>query len=170
MTIVTVVRHALIWLRRYGLAEAAGTVAALAGAWLAYHMSGNELAAALAANWAEAIAYYGVIVVADLRAVKSASLRDIVAVLRNMLVEFGPAEVLNLTLLRNTTLLAGITLAPSLVVGVLAGKLIADILFYLPTIASYELIRRRTRPHSHSPGSVTNHALADEVAAEAVGP
>jgi hypothetical protein len=37
-------------------------------------------------------------------------------------------------------------LAPSPALGIIAGKLAADICFYVPAIVSYELLRRRARP------------------------
>jgi hypothetical protein len=38
------------------------------------------------------------------------------------------------------------TLAPNPALGLVAGKLMADLVFYLPTIVGYELLRRRMRP------------------------
>jgi hypothetical protein len=40
---------------------------------------------------------------------------------------------------------AGMMLAPNTAVGVAAGKLAADLLFYVPTIVSYEVLCRRAR-------------------------
>jgi hypothetical protein len=39
----------------------------------------------------------------------------------------------------------GLVLSPNTAIGVVAGKLAADLIFYLPTIASYELLRRHRR-------------------------
>lgn len=133
------------WLHRYGPPELLGTVAALVGASLVYTASGSELAAAVAANWAEAIGYYGLIIIRDLRAGGRPSSRSAVSIIRGLVIEFGPAELLSLTLVRNATLFAGIAFASSLALGIIAGKLVADLLFYLPTILSYELLRRRAR-------------------------
>jgi hypothetical protein len=142
MATSTFTGKAATWLRRYGPPELLGTLAALLGATLAAQASGGALAAAVAANWAEALAYYAVIFVRDLRAGGQSTPRAALAVARAMLLEFGPAELLNLTLLRNASLLAGIALAPSLELGVIAGKLVADLFFYLPTIVSFELLGR----------------------------
>lgn len=132
-----------VWLRRYGPAELLGTAAALLAATLAHALTGSVVAAAVAANWAEGLLYYGWIFARDLRAAGPPTARSAIATLRAMALEFGPAEILSLVLVRNATLYAGITYLPSLSVGVLAGKVVADILFYLPTIISYELLRGR---------------------------
>ncbi len=134
----------LAWLRRYGPPEALGTLAALLGAAVA-HRVGGEVAAAVAANWAEFLAYYGVIAARDLLGRGRPSPGAALATVRDMAIEFGPAELLNLTVVRNAALLAGIAAAPSVVAGVLAGKLVADLLFYLPAIISHELLRSRRR-------------------------
>jgi pilus assembly protein TadC len=70
--------------------------------------------------------------------------------LRDLVLEFGPAEALDSLLLRPALMYAGILLAPNLALGVVAGKIAADICFYLPTILSYEWLRRRaTEMESH---------------------
>ncbi len=46
---------------------------------------------------------------------------------------------------RPTLIFAGMTLAPDLGIGIVAGKLAADLLFYVPTILGRELLRRRGR-------------------------
>jgi hypothetical protein len=143
MAVGTIVKRLGIWLRRYGPPELLGTVAALVGASLAQQMSSSEMAAAVTANWTEAIAYYGLIIIRDLWADGRSSPHAALTIIRSLVIEFGPAELLNLTLIRNATLYAGITMASSLAMGVIAGKIVADILFYLMAVASYELLRRR---------------------------
>lgn len=132
-----------VWLRRYGPPELLGTAAALLAAALAHALTGSTVAAAVAANWAEGLLYYGWIFARDLRAAGPPTARSAAATLRAMVLEFGPAEILSLVLVRNATLYAGMAYLPSLSAGVLVGKGVADILFYLPTILSYELLRGR---------------------------
>jgi len=59
----------------------------------------------------------------------------------------GLAEVLDCLLLRPALLYTGQMLAPNTAMGVVAGKLAADLIFYVPTIVSYELLHRRA-PHT----------------------
>lgn len=132
-----------VWLRRYGPAELLGTAAALLAATIAHALTGSAVAAAVAANWAEGLLYYGWLFARDLRAAGPPTARSAAATLRAMALEFGLAEILSLVLVRNVTLYAGIASMPSLGMGVLAGKGVADLLFYLPTIISYELLRGR---------------------------
>lgn len=143
MAIESLWRRAAGWLARYGPAELLGTACALLGAAAAQSATGSALAAAVAANWAEALGYYGVIAWRDIAAAGGPSRANLVATLRALLVEFGPAELVSLVAVRNAAIYGAITLAPSLELGVLSGKLVADVVFYLTAIASYELLRAR---------------------------
>jgi hypothetical protein len=70
--------------------------------------------------------------------------RALPAVLCNLALEFGPAEALDSLLLRPALMYAGVSMIPSLTaVGIVFGQVAADIVFYAPTIVSYELLRRR---------------------------
>lgn len=144
MSSVAVWERIRAWLWRYGPAELLGSAAALLGALFATRGGGGELGAAAAANWAEFFAYYGLIIARDVRALERLTPQGVRRTVRDLVLEFGPAELLNI-LVRNATLYLGIVALPSLALGVLAGKLVADVLFYLPAIVSYELLRRPAR-------------------------
>jgi hypothetical protein len=66
---------------------------------------------------------------------------------RDLLLEFGPAELLDSLVVRPFAMGLGVRMLGS-TVGVLVGKLVADVTFYLPVILTYES-RRRARKHSH---------------------
>ena len=120
------------WLRRYGPAEVCGLLGAFTGYLLA---RGHAAPAAYAAAIGESIGFYGCFL-----ACRKCSLRA-------LLIEFGPAEALDTLLVRPAAMaLATAALGPA--VGVLAGKLAADLVFYAPVIATYELLGRR----ASSPG------------------
>ncbi|MFL5800874.1 MAG: hypothetical protein ACJ8CR_03955 [Roseiflexaceae bacterium] len=70
-------------------------------------------------------------------------LRALPAVLCDLALEFGPAEALDSLLLRPALMYAGLTMIPSLALGIVFGQVAADIVFYVPTVVSYELLRRR---------------------------
>jgi hypothetical protein len=58
-------------------------------------------------------------------------------------VEFGPAEALDSLVVRPACVAVGVAaLGP--VAGVLVAKLVADLAFYVPVIATYELRKRVT--------------------------
>jgi hypothetical protein len=134
--------RAMGWLRRYLPAELLGTAATLLCAMAAMALWHNQAVAAVAGTWAENLAYYGLIVARDLRACGRRSPGAALATLRDIVLEFGPAELLDSALIRPAALYAGMALAPSFTLGIVAGKLAADLVFYLPTIISYELLRR----------------------------
>lgn len=141
----TTLQRPLVWLRRYLPSELLGVTAMLLCAWLATGLGANPAATALAATWAENTAYYGLMLFRDLRAGPRARSGAILATLRNTLLEFGPAELLDSLLIRPALLYAGIMLAPHLALGVTIGKLAADCCFYLLTISCFELLQRHTR-------------------------
>jgi hypothetical protein len=131
-------------IRRYLPAEIAGTAAAL-GAGLAFALAtGSFAAGAVAATFAESAGYYGVIAFIDFRAGRLSAERPL-RTLGNLLLEFAPAEGLDTLFVRPTLIFAGMTLAPHAGAGIVAGKLAADLLFYVPTILGRELLRRRGR-------------------------
>lgn len=131
------------WLWRYVPSEILGTAVALTVAWWALALGGGAAAAAVAATWAECLAYYSLMLARELRRHPPRSPRAALATLRNLLIEFGPAELLDGLLVRPTALYAGMALLPGLAAGVLAGKLVADLIFYVPAVISYELLGRR---------------------------
>lgn len=132
----------MAWLRRYLPAEGLSLTASICCTLVVLESSGSLLLAAIAGAWAENLAYYGAIVVRELRAARAFTPLELVRVARNLLIEFGPAELLD-NLVRPAALAASLAVAPSAALGALVGKLSADLVFYIPTILSYELLRRR---------------------------
>jgi len=134
-------RHALRqkvagWLYRYLPAEVLGTTCALLGASLTFALTGNSAVAALVAASAENIGFYGRLLARDLAG--TATLRGCLRALRDIALEFGPAEALD-SLLRPALMCAGTALLPDLHAAVIAGKLLADMVFYMLAIAAHEL-------------------------------
>lgn len=131
------------WVRRYLAAEVLSTVCALLAAWAAYLLTESLLLAAAANAASGSVSFYAVMLA---RAMRGRPARDLPAVLRDLLLEFGPAELLDTLLVRPGLIYLGMTLCPSPAVGVFLGKLAADLGFYAPAIVSYGLLRRRARP------------------------
>jgi hypothetical protein len=139
------------WIRRYALGEIVGLGVALAAAWLIHRATRSEVATAFGASIAESLGYYGAIVVREMvqEAYKAGTkrtpygLRQVAATLRALLLEFGPAEMIDTLLLRPFTMWLGqelLGLAP----GIVAGKLVADLAFYAPVILTYEIRKARS--------------------------
>jgi hypothetical protein len=148
------------WIGRYGLAELCGLVSAVTGSWLARLATGDAVASAYGGALGENIGYYGVIITreinADARACRDAGrpygMRDAGRTARNLLFEFGGAEVLDTGVIRPLAMGIGARFLGD-TWGVVAGKIAADIAFYVPVIAVYEFRRGRERRRADGIGS-----------------
>ena len=140
------------WLRRYGPAELAGVAAALLGSWLVHAWTGSEIAAAFGGSLGENVGFYGVIIGREIRADRHArvtigrryGIREWRGTALNLVVEFGAAELLDSCLLRPLAMGVGTSILGR-ELGVIAGKIVADITFYAPVILAYEMRRRTSR-------------------------
>ena len=119
------------WFRRYGPSEIAGTIFALGSFHGVRALGHSEILAAYAGSMAENIGFYGVMLLRELRTQAPRS------VVTRMLVEFGPAEMLDTLLVRPLTMSLGARWLGD-VLGSLLGKFLGDILFYVPVITIYE--------------------------------
>ena len=140
------------WLRRYGVAELAGISTALVSAWVADVLGAHPFAVAFAATVGENFGFYATIigrqVAADRRVAQRAGEpyvgRRVWRTTRELLLEFGPAELLDSLIIRPAAMGLGIRFLGR-DAGVVAGKLAADVTFYLPVILTYELRRAGKR-------------------------
>lgn len=130
------------WRRRYGWSEAMAAGVAVLVALAALNAGASVPIAAIAATLAEAIWFYGTLTWRDLRrerqeaAANDASLppKRADTLWRDLALEFGVAEAVDSLLLRPICYTAGLYwfgVAP----GILAGKLIADLLFWGPVLS-----------------------------------
>lgn len=142
------------WLRRYGLAECGGIAGAVVGSYLVRHTTGNAVAAAYGGAWGETLGYACTVLARDFisesRLVRSERRRlrlaDLGRVVTGLLAEFGPAGALDTFVTRPAAMALG-TRSLGLPLGVVVGKLAADVLFYVPVIIVYEH-RQHSRRHS----------------------
>ena len=128
--------HLRRWLRRYLPAEIVALLAAIAASQLVYFLSGSVAAAAVAGAWGETIAYYGTMALREHRT------STLLRATRNLVLEFGVAEVLDSLLIRPALMYAASQLIANVALGVALGKVAADVVFYVPAITAYELRRR----------------------------
>ena len=141
------------WLRRYGPAEVLSLLATLGAAVTTARAGGNGVAVALAATWAGNLAYFGLILAQDiwrtrrvLRAQHRAySAGTLARNVRALVVEFGLAEALDSLLVRPALMYWLPRWLHSVPQGIVVAKFAADVTFYVPTIISYELSKRRLR-------------------------
>jgi hypothetical protein len=136
------------WLARYGPAEVVGTLTAVGGSFAAYHATGSEVASAYGGAVGENVGFYGTILLREFLTDRRAGRRT-TRTFMGLLFEFGPAEVLDSLVIRPLAMGLATQALGGRGVGVIVGKLLADVTFYLPVILSYELrqtlARRRGR-------------------------
>ena len=140
----------LHWIKRYGAAELVGLAAALIATYIARRATESVIIVAYAGAWAESLGYGGMMIVQEfLTASRNAAAvgrtfdsRDSGGILGGLAAEFGPAGLLDTFLTRPFFMGAGVRLlGPQL--GLVVGKIVADLTFYLPVILVYERRRRR---------------------------
>jgi len=140
------------WVKRYGVAEVAGLCTAIVGSFAVRALTGSEIAAAYGGAMGENLGYYGVIVgrevAQDRRAAiglgRGYGLLGAGRTARNLLLEFGVAELLDSSLLRPLAMALGVRFFGR-GLGIVVGKLAADLTFYVPVICAYELRRHLAR-------------------------
>jgi len=138
------------WTHRYLPAEACATVTAIVGASLIYLLTGNRAIAAFAGAIYENIGYYGYISTREIKtnikkykaAGKYFGFAGYTKTIRDMIFEFGLSEVLDSFIVRPFCMYWLPILIPNFAVGIFIGKVVADIIFYIPTIISYELKKK----------------------------
>jgi hypothetical protein len=141
------------WLRRYGPAELLSLLATLGAAAATAQAGGTRVAVALAATWAGNVAYFGLLLLQDMRQARRQlaaqgriySLASFGRNVRALVVEFGVAEVLDSFLIRPALMYWLPRWLHSVPLGVLGAKLAADVTFYVPAIISYELSKHKLR-------------------------
>ena len=137
------------WIRRYGPAELVGIATALLGSWLLYVATRNEVAAAYGGARGENLGFDGVLVGREIRNARRAARAARLPygpgawarTATNLMIEFGAAEILDSGVIRPLAMGLG-TLWLGRAWGIPAGKLAADITFYVPVIIMYEMRRR----------------------------
>ena len=137
----------LEWGRRYLPAEIIGTVTAVLGAYGVHALTHSTVAAAIAGSISETIGFYSYFAVRDGSRLyakhhthppfKRAMLTAWHTV-RDMLIEFGPAEIVDSLFFRPFCMYMGPHLLHNFGVGLIAGKIVADIIFYGFAAAGYE--------------------------------
>lgn len=136
------------WIARYGPAECGGLVLAFLASITVRRLAHNAIASAYAAAWGETIGYASVIVVRDviteLRHHRRSATRHATTVATGLVTEFGPAGIIDTLLTRPLAMAFGIRLFGP-VLGLVAGKIMADVVFYAPVIYMYEWRKRRRR-------------------------
>lgn len=141
------------WLRRYGPAELAAILAALACVTLAALLTNNELVLALTSACSTVAGYYGVMFARELtRQVRSgASLRPATAAAaRNLALEFGGAEALDSLLVSPMLVYLCMQSLPNPHVAVTVSELASSVVFYTLVITARQTRLARLRREQRS--------------------
>jgi hypothetical protein len=141
------------WARRYLPAEALSLAATVGAATLTFRATQNGVSTALAATWAGNVAFFGYILLLDVRQARRArqaagqpyTLATFGRNVRALLVEFGVAEVADSFLIRPALMYYVPRWLGSLSGGIVLAKFAADVTFYIPAIIGYELSKKRLR-------------------------
>lgn len=137
------------WFDRYKYAEIAATSAALASSQFSLIFDG--LTTAYFITFAEYFAFYGVILFMSYQKLvkanrlldKKTSLKEILFLIRNLLLEFGYPAILDLFFNRPFCMYWMPILTGNYFMGILFGKITADTVFYGLAIVNYELIKKK---------------------------
>ncbi len=143
----TLLTKLLEWAKRYLPAEILAAIAAVAAAAIAYRLTHSPVVTALAASVGDNAGYYGYFVTKEMRRhylshADHPPLKRLLATgvktFRDMLVEFGVAEIID-TFTRPLILYGSLLLIQPYGLAVVVGKIAADLLFYAFTVSGYEL-------------------------------
>lgn len=140
----------IVWIKRYLLADILSTILSLATAWLIMESTGDRVLAAFVGSAVASISFYGIVAFSDVR--KSLKehkaeneryrIKSFLLDFRNLIIEFGPAELLDVLAVRPFFMYLIPKLTGDFLLGTFIGKMIADVLFFIPAIVMYELRRK----------------------------
>jgi F0F1-type ATP synthase assembly protein I len=145
------------WLKRYLPSEIVGTVTAMAAAAITNTISKNPIVIAYSAALGESIGFYSTVLLRDiLRANKKQKLknktidfREFIKIITTIILEFGPAGLIDGLLLRPFFMYLFPILLGNFMFGIFIGKITGDITFYFFVIVSYEINKRRKINREH---------------------
>ncbi len=136
------------WGRRYLPAECVGILFTVAGGLAAHLAFDSPLLTALGGTWGETVGYYATMLGTEIARGRVAGAVSAIVVLRtarDLAIEFTGAEVLDTLVIRPAAIYALTTWSGNPLAGLVLGKLVADVAFYIPTIAAYEWRRKHLR-------------------------
>ncbi len=131
------------WLNRYAIAEIISVVFAIIFSYLSQVLFGNFIVSGIIGTWSSNLGFYGTIVYRDIRGIgRKFKIKDFFILLRNMIIEFGPAEYLDSLLIRPFYLSFFPFIISNYSFAIFIGTMLADVTYFIPTIISYEFRRK----------------------------
>ncbi|MET0296631.1 MAG: hypothetical protein ABW024_04465 [Microbacterium sp.] len=138
-------RGILFWIVRYLPAEIAGTAAMIVAGLGVTFWTDNPALIALAALLGEIVGFYvvlGITVAVEQSRLGVRGRRIATRTLLLLIAEFGVAELLDTLLIRPAALVLGVWLLAGPVWGLLAGKIVADVVFYAIAAGAFTITDR----------------------------
>lgn len=141
------------WTRRYLPLEIIATMTAVAGGVLTALFTANPVAIAFGGTWGENAGYYSYAYAREMRAISAQCaaegcrapgfLARSYDVIKRLIWEFGLAELADSFVVRPFCMFTASSLLGSLELGIIAGKLAADVIFYAIAVVFYELSKAK---------------------------
>lgn len=129
------------WIKRYGPWEILWTLGAVGWWYLGLAITGNEIAASFFGAWWENVWYYGYNIYQEVTAQKKLWykwFKVIGNLCKEMFMEFGLSELLDSFLIRPWCMYLAGQRFSNYGLGLLVWKILADVIFYLPTSYFYQ--------------------------------
>ncbi len=141
------------WIKRYLVAEVLGTLMAVGASFLSFFIAPNPIIAAYAGTWGENLGFYGTMAFKEIHTGRKHHKKNnqkygfigVLKAFRNLILEFGFAEIFDSFVIRPFFMFLFPVLLGNLAVGVVVGKITADIIFYIPAVIGYELRKKHIR-------------------------
>ena len=145
------------WFKRYLPAEIIGTVTAMGVASIVHFFYKNLIFTAYAGSFGEAIGFYSTIFIQNILLVckknkaddKLFSFSDTTKIIGKIVLEFGPAGIIDGLVLRPLFMYLFPVLLKNFTLGILIGKIAGDFTFYILVILSYEISKRTGKKKFH---------------------
>jgi hypothetical protein len=139
-------QNALTWLKRYGYPLIFATLAEFMSAVLTYQFSGDLLLSAAVATIVWNLVFFFFIVYKEVMERKAKDGRitsmSVVKVIRNLIIDFGPAEYLDGFLFRPFILVVFPMFISPYYWGVIVGLIVAEIVYIAAVLISYQARRK----------------------------
>ncbi len=135
------------WVLRFLPGEIIGTLTAVSTASIAHVFTDNGILVAYSGSLGEAIGFYTTIIIQTIFVYKkkyfvqvdSLKIGDFAKIIRNLLIEFGPAGIIDGLLLRPFFMYVFPMILKDFTLGLLIGKIMGDITFYVLVIITTKI-------------------------------
>ncbi|MDL9980411.1 hypothetical protein [Microbacterium candidum] len=132
------------WIKRYAPPEISGTLTMVAAGLLVSEAAAPAVVVAIVGSIAESVGFYAVAGIAVWREQRRnlpgrGRVRILLRVLGLLVVEFGPAELIDTLLIRPGLLTVALFVVPHTGLALIAGKVVADVAFYVLAATAFRV-------------------------------